>query len=468
MRFPLLAKTAAIGGVLLALMFALQSVTGIVAEREGRLREAERGVADSLATQQVLLGPVLRRACVERWTSLQGEGKERKALEQRREFTLAATPASLDVAARAVIEPRHRGIFRVNGYTVHATLRARWANLAALQPQPEHAGSATACEVPELFVAVGDARGIRNVGISVAGHALAPLPGTGHASHPRGFHAVIGVAQEAGQPLDADVTLDLAGTGALSFAPVGDATTASLSSDWPHPSFAGRFLPDERTVTDTGFNATWRLSALATSAARELLNGGPVCGLEPDAPAAASPNARHAACIETFGVGFIDPVSGYVLSDRATKYGLLFIALTFVGVGLVEVLKRLRVHPVQYLLVGSALALFFLLLVSLTEHIAFAAAYLCAASACTLLLTFYASFVLGGARTGVAFGAAMSALYGALYLLLQLEQSALVLGAVLLFVVLAAVMVTTRRVDWYTLIERLRRDAVLAAGKPTQ
>ena len=98
----------------------------------------------------------------------------------------------------------------------------------------------------------------------------------------------------------------------------------------------------------------------------------------------------------------MDPVSPYVLSDRATKYGLLFIALTFVGVGAVEVMRRLRVHPIQYLLVGSALAVFFLLLVSLSEHVPFAVAYLAAAAACTALLTFYGSFVLRGSRAGAA------------------------------------------------------------------
>jgi inner membrane protein len=173
-------------------------------------------------------------------------------------------------------------------------------------------------------------------------------------------------------------------------------------------------------------------------------------------------------CIETFGVAFIDPVSAYVLSDRATKYGLLFIALTFVGVGLVEVLKRLRVHPVQYLLVGSALAVFFLLLVSLTEHLLFAWAYLAASAACTTLLAFYASFVLRGARAGAVFGAAIAALYGALYLLLQMEQSALVLGSLLLFAVLGAVMVATRRVDWYALMDQLRREASPPPVKPAQ
>ena len=152
----------------------------------------------------------------------------------------------------------------------------------------------------------------------------------------------------------------------------------------------------------------------------------------------------------------------YVLSDRATKYGLLFMALTFLGVALVEVQRRLRVHPLQYLLVGSALAVFFLLLVSLTEHLAFEWAYLCASSACTLLLGFYGSFVLQGWRAGLAFGAAIAALYGALFVLLQMEQNALVLGALLLFLVIAGVMVVTRKLDWYALIDKLREPATPA------
>src|SRR5678810_806597 len=197
---------------------------------------------------------------------------------------------------------------------------------------------------------------------------------------------------------------------------------------------------------------------------------------------------RRTPCVETFGVAFMDPVSPYVLADRATKYGLLFIALTFVGVGAVEVtgipsrfalrssplgrpggLRRLRVHPIQYVLVGSGIAVFFLLLVSLSEHVPFAIAYLAAAAACTALLTFYGSFVLRGSRAGALFGAAIAALYGALYALLQLEQTALLLGSIMLFAVLAGIMVATRRIDWYGLFERMQRaqDGAPAAQAAT-
>lgn len=469
MKFPLLGKTLAVGGVLLALTLALQSIGGIVAERAGRLRDAERSVADSLASQQTLLGPALLKRCEETWTTEQGEGKERKLVAEKREFALAAAPATLDVNAKATIETRHRGLFKVNGYAMKATLKAHWADIASLEPVAQHVGGKLHCDAPLLFVAVGDARGIRVASVKVRGAALPVLPGTGHASHPRGFHAVVPAAalQPAGDGgIDAEVGIDLVGTAELAFAPVADATHVVLSSDWRHPSFGGRFLPTTRTIDGNGFNADWQLSALATSAPQDFLRGAAPCTL--DGGTASDAQGRPMRCIETFGVGFIDPVSGYVLSDRATKYGLLFIALTFVAVALVEVLRRLRVHPVQYLLVGSALAVFFLLLVSLTEHIAFAWAYLAASAACTLLLTFYASFVLRGARAGALFGAGIALLYGALYMLLQMEQSALVLGSLLLFAVLGAVMIATRRVDWYALMEQLRRESAPVAAKPIQ
>jgi len=165
------------------------------------------------------------------------------------------------------------------------------------------------------------------------------------------------------------------------------------------------------------------------------------------------PNAAKAdGCIESFNIAFIDPVNPYSLSDRAIKYGLLFVGMTFLAVGMIEVLRQLRVHPIQYLLVGCALSVFFLLLLSLSEHLRFDVSYAIAAGACVALLTFYAHHLLRGWVAGIAFGGGIAALYGALYALLQMEQTALVIGSVLLFAVLAGVMVLTRRVDWYRLL----------------
>ena len=145
----------------------------------------------------------------------------------------------------------------------------------------------------------------------------------------------------------------------------------------------------------------------------------------------------------------IDPVNPYVMSDRAIKYGLLFIVLTFVSVGLLELLSGRRVHPLQYLLVGLAMTLFFLLLLSLSEHLSFALSYALAAGAAIGLLTFYGTSMLGARARGLGFGAWVGLLYAALFVLLNLEKAALLVGAVLLFALLAAVMALTRRIDWY-------------------
>jgi inner membrane protein len=461
-RFPLIGKALALGAVLVALLLALESVSGIVAERAGRLREAERSVAASLASAQTLVGPVLERDCSETWETTQGEGKDRKTVTERRGFKLVAIPTTLDIQGDAAIEPRYRGIFKVNGYVLKARFVAAWSDGLALVPQAQHAGSQLHCDLPALFVALGDSRGVRSAAIQIDGAPVPVLAGTGHAAHPRGFHADLADAFAGSrEPLRAEVGIELVGTGDLAFAPVADSTRVRLASDGPHPSFGGRFLPLERQVGDAGFTARWQLNALATTAPQAMVAGAPACRFEEGVldTAPAEEGVRRGPCVETFGVAFIDPVSPYVLGDRATKYGLLFIALTFVGVGAVEVMRRLRVHPIQYLLVGSALALFFLLLVSLSEHVIFAVAYLAAAAACTALLTFYGSFVLRGSRAGALFGAAIATLYGALYALLQLEQTALLLGSVMLFAVLTAMMVATRHIDWYRLFARMRADS---------
>ena len=461
-RFPLLGKGAALAGVISALSLARQTVSGSVAERDGRLREAERSVAASLASAQTLVGPVIERDCSEAWEATQGEGKDRKTVTERRHFKLSATPATLDVKGDVAIEPRYRGIFKVNGYVLKARLVAGWNDGSTLVPEAQHLGSRLHCDAPVMFVALGDSRGVRSAAMQIDGAAAPVLAGTQHASHPRGFHADVAESfAGARPPLRAEIGVELGGTGELSVAPVGDSTRVALASDWPHPSFAGRFQPIERQVGETRVSARWQLNALATTAPQAAAVGAPACRLHDGVVDEVSPREddRRTPCVEIFGVAFMDPVSPYVLTDRATKYGLLFIALTFVGVGSVEVMRRLRVHPIQYLLVGSGIAVFFLLLVSLSEHVPFAIAYLAAAAACTALLTFYGSFVLRGSRAGAAFGAAIALLYAALYALLQLEQTALLLGSIMLFAVLAGLMVATRRIDWYGLFERMRAQA---------
>jgi inner membrane protein len=206
-----------------------------------------------------------------------------------------------------------------------------------------------------------------------------------------------------------------------------------MRADWPHPSFQGRFLPASHELGGRGFSANWRVSRFAQGSA---------------APSCAFPCSRMA---EAISVSFIEPAGLYQKLERASKYGFLFLGLTFAAFMLLELLRRLAIHPVQYTLVGLALAMFFLLVTALSEHVAFGAAYAVATAACVAIITVYVMRVLASAKLGLAFGAALVALYGMLYALLQAEDYSLLGGSLLLFALLAGVMLGTRQVDWYRL-----------------
>lgn len=419
-------KLVSIALVMLLLVVGLMQISGVVQDRQMYRQIAIESVAKSLAGPQTLTGPLIHRACTEETdTPLQTE---------RREFHLTVAPASLTVQGGSQLEARARGLHATQAFNLKAKLLAQWPDLSALQPVAQRAGSRINCGQPLLMLSVSDARGIRHASLKLGEQTLPLKPGTFYGTYPRGVHAALPAALVLAQPLEAVLELELVGTEQLAIVPMGSDTQVNLTSNWPHPSFGGQFLPVERKVTDQGFEASWRISSLASTAQQDV--------------------ASKKDGAETLSVTFVDPGNTYALSDRATKYGLLFIGLTFLAVGLFEFMKSLRVHPVQYLLAGSAVCIFFLLLVSLSEHMPFGMAYGAAASACVLLLTYYACYMLKSWSRGLPFGAGIAALYGMLFVLLQMEQTALVLGAITLFVVLAAVMLMTRKIDWYARFEQ--------------
>ena len=442
--------------VAVLLLLGLDQITSLVHERQGRHQSAVDSVASSLAGSQTLLGPLVHMRCTEEWNT---SDEKQRPVRQRRDFTLTAAPGSLALSGTSQVEARARGLHATQVYTYKSHITAQWPNLKALAMGRQNTGSKVQCDAPVLMLAVSDARGIRQAEVKINGTAQEVQTGTQHPTYPRGIQARLPSSIQPNAPLVAEVELELLGTESLNFVPVGSATQVNLASNWPHPSFTGQFLPSERNISEKGFEASWRISALASNAQQAVLSEGSLCngnsmgGSTHDSPrdavTAAAVVADSTDCVETLGLGFIDPINTYSLSDRATKYGLLFIALTFVAVGLFEFMRGLRVHPVQYFLVGAAISIFFLLLVSLSEHLAFHLAYAIAASACVLLLSYYASHMLHSWKRGLPFGAGIATLYGLLYMLLQLEQTALVVGALALFSVLAAVMMLTRKVDWY-------------------
>jgi inner membrane protein len=383
-------------------------------------------------------------------------------------------PNVLAVDGRTKADPLRRGLFKINAYTGHFSVAADFSTLAPLQPRAEHEGARLQCSAPVLLLALSDVRGVRAATVAADGQGLDVLSGTTNTAYARGLHATLASGRADGdagmRPLSVRLELDLIGTSKLGWVPAADRTRWTLNSDWPSPSFGGQFSPADRAVRAEGFTSTWNLSSLATSAPADIARGLPLCtpaGVgDSDGEFVDGAGGQSAKCLDVMSVAFIDPINPYVLSDRAVKYDLLFIVLTFIAVALIEVLSGRRVHPVQYLLVGLALSLFFLLLLSLSEILAFEQAYAAAAVPCATLLGFYASSMLGRLRSGALFGLGIALLYGLLYVLLQMEQNALVIGSVMLFVGLAVVMTLTRRIDWYALFARLRTPEPGVAAAP--
>lgn len=441
-------KLLALSVVLALLVVALGQIGGVVADRQKHRKAATQSIAQSLAGPQTLIGPLIHVSCTEEWGSTDSE---------RREWQLVAAPSTLQMQGHTTLQERARGLHATQVFNLNAKLKAQWATLDALKPVATHANARLGCSKPVLMLAVSDARGIRHASVQVANDSLPLQPGTGHSAYPRGVHAVLGAVLRPDAPLQVALTLELMGTEQLSVVPVGSDTQVQLTSNWADPSFGGQFLPTQRTVSAQGFDATWRVSALASTTQQNVVQNKPACAAWQDVAPTGLPASD---CAEAFGVTFIDPGNTYALSDRATKYGLLFIGLTFLAVSLFEFMKSLRVHPIQYLLVGASMSMFYLLLLSLSEHLPFEIAYAVAASACVLLLTFYAGHMLQGFSRGVPFGFGIGVMYGLLYVLLQIEQTALLVGAVALFAILAAIMALTRRVDWYARIRQMSLGGV--------
>lgn len=445
-RQTLFIKLAILAVVSILLCAVLAEIGGLVRERQARQREA------ALSVEQALAGPVVARMCKEHWTTLAADGKTEAT--SSRNFWRVAAPAKLQITGGLSPEVRHRGLFKVNTYASQLDVQARWDSLNVPVAKAENANGRLTCGDLMLVVVLNDPRGIRAAALKLNGQVLNAQPGTPHPSY-HGLHAPL-PELKPGEPLNVSLTLSLVGSQRFGIVPAAADTQVNLQSSWKHPSFGGQFLPLEHEIGVSGFTARWAVSSLASTAVADMEAGKPLSEMRRGAAAAYAFESGASGLptndgLDVLAVELIDPVNPYVMSDRAIKYGLMFIALTFVTVGLTELLTGRRVHPVQYLLVGLALSLFFLLLLSLSEHLPFLVAYLIASGAAAAVLTQYAAAMLGGWLRGLAFGGGIALLYGALYVLLSREQTALVIGAVLLFVVLAAVMTLTRRLDWYGL-----------------
>ena len=429
-------KLGTIALLAIGLLIPLMMIGGLISERQSLRDSVIDDIAKSSSYAQQISGPVL--VVPYRKTERVWKTQDGNSFQEARTYTsyLAFLPETFNLDADVKTEQRSRGIYEARLYHAQSRVSGQFripANWGIENDLDDYR-----FETPFIAVGINDIRGIQNgLQLQLNDRTLDFTAGSGLDWMGGGVRAMVpGLDDKQEIRLDYAFDLKLQGTGELHVVPVGRSSTVNVSANWPHPSFIGNYLPNNREITDKGFNAHWQTSFFSTNLEDAL------------ARCVASDKCADFQG-RRFGVSFVDPVDQYLKSERAIKYALLFIALTFAGFFLFEVLRDLSVHPIQYALVGGALALFYLLLLSLSEHIGFGLAYLLSASGCVLLIGFYLAHVLRSPARGYAFAGGLAVLYGLLFGLLSAEDYALLMGALLLFALLGAFMVLTRRLDWY-------------------
>lgn len=439
MNRSLAVKLGMIALLILLLMIPLLMINGLIDERQALRDGVLQEIASSSSHSQQLIGPMIVvpfRKDVRVWNTNEKTGvRFLETVEQSGELYFLPDHFELDGQVRT--ETRARGIYEARLFHADSRIDGRFK-------LPERYGLTVKeaadyrFDEPYLSVGISDIRGIESaLVLKLNEQTVDFLPGSRVGWLGQGVHVPLPMVNgQNGAELTFGFDLRLQGTGELQILPVGKTSKVHLAADWPHPSFIGNYLPVNRDINEQGFSADWQTSFFSTNLEEALQN-------------CVASDSCETFRSRAFGVSFIDPVDQYLKSDRAIKYALLFIALTFAGFFLFEVLKSLAVHPVQYALVGVALAFFYLLLLSLSEHIGFALAYLLSASACVSLVGFYVCHVLRSVSHGLGFSAGLAALYALLYGLLSAEDYALLMGSLLLFGLLGVFMVLTRKLDWY-------------------
>ncbi len=436
-----------------ALAIPLFMVWFQVYDRRSQSEEATRSITAGWGGPQAMTGPVLvipyRATATE--TVVESGRSVTRSRDVTRELTLAPEIAKVSTELRP--EVRKRSIYEAVVYGAHVDGTANFA----FPPDLARTGVTLAqmdLSRAELRFGISDPRGIgANPTVSANGQRLRLQPGGG-SSGGRGFFAWIDASGLALTPLTIDYRFDIRGNGALSLAPQAGDTRWTVRSTWPSPSFGGDFLPGPPNVSDKGFDATYRIGNLALG--RSLVTTGDVGSgnvIERVAPpsryaATETAAAPDSGSVPTAQISLIQPVDLYSKVDRSVKYGFLFIGFTFLALLMFDVIAGVRVSPVEYLLMGAALVLFFVLLLAFAEVIGFTPAYIVASAAIAGLNTAYSAAVLSSWQRAAFIGGLLVALYAVLYILLSLEAYSLLIGSLLLFAALAGVMYATRRIDW--------------------
>ncbi|MCW3123548.1 MAG: Inner rane protein CreD-like protein [Flavipsychrobacter sp.] len=421
-RNKVLIKGLAVGALTLIILIPTVFVANLIQERENRQTEVINEVCSKWAEGQTITGPLLMLPYKDYVKTT--DGKVTETIK-----TAYVLPDELYINGDMQAKEKKRSLYSVALYHSDITISGKFSSLplAALQVAPE----SVIWQDARIVMNVADVRGIedqvhmswnnskQNLDAGVPDNKLMD----------EGLSAVVAIDQQGVNSFS--IQLNLRGSKQLYFTPVGKITEVDIKANWKYPAYDGQYLPATSETTDNSFKAHWKILPLSHTYPQFWKDN--------------AQDIKKAA----FGVKLIQPVDGYAKTNRSVKYAILFIALTFTFFFFLEILQKRQVHPLQYILVGIALTIFYALLLSISEYTGFNIAYLIASIATVSLIGLYAWSMFKSAKTAAGFTCTLSALYTYIFILIQSEDYALLFGSIGLFVIIAIIMYYSRRIDWY-------------------
>ena len=424
-------KIGTIVVIALLLLIPTSMIKILIHEREAIQREAIREVSSKWAEEQTISGPFISIPYY-RYVKEISAKDSTEQIVQIKDY-IHILPSELKISGNLNPEKRQRGIYEIVVYNSKLEIDGTFNNLdiKALEIEPEN----ILYDKAEFVVGINDLRGIeKEVNLSWNNDKISFNPGvSSNDIVSSGINALININPNDSSSYNFNLSLDLKGSQLLYFTPVGKVTDIDLVSDWANPSFNGAFLPDTREVTTKGFTANWN-----------------ILHLNRNYPQIWTSN-RYSISESSFGIDLLLPVDNYQKTYRSIRYAILFITFTFLVFFFIEVFKKVFIHPIQYILVGVSLIVFFTLLLSISEHLNYNFSFIISAIATLALIAGYVRAILSSTKLALLISGILTVLYAFIFVIIQLQDYALLIGSIGIFVILGLVMYFSRKIDWYSL-----------------
>lgn len=449
-RESVMIKLISIGFLIIILLLPSSWIQDLIYERQVRAAQVMTEVSGKWSGNQTVSGPILIIPYIRLETI--DRGKDGIEIREHREKAYFL-PEQLNIRGSVTPELLHRGIFDVAVYRSRLALNSTFQkpDFKKLNINPE----LVQWNEAQLAYGLTDHRGINenpvitsgqdtitaepsnNIGVTVKSILNEETAEAYTASYPvvtessNGIIAPLGWKSESDFISEANLVMELKGSRRLDFVPAGKTTVVNLGGSWKDPKFDGNFLPEDRQLTEAGFNATWKVLHFNRPFSQQWTNENQVLsGAD-------------------FGVTLLVPVDQYQKSIRTSKYGILVILLTFMALFLVEITQGIRIHPFQYILIGAALIIYYSLLLSISEHTGYNIAYIISSAATVILISFYAKTFMSNNKLVLLFSALLTIFYGFIFVIILQQDFSLLIGSIGLFVIIGALMFVSRKVNWY-------------------